>query len=98
MGIVFCKNSYIGELFLHFRIHGYDFQKFLQIYGYTFEKFLGIYGWYFYDLNGTIPYLGNLSSPPPPAITPEFKAKSLGDVHLLDRTGLKYRGLRLSQR
>ena len=54
MGIVFCKNSYIGELFWHFRIYGYDFQQILQIYGYTFEKFLRIYGWYFYDLNGTI--------------------------------------------
>ena len=70
MGIVFCKNSFIGELFWHFRIYGYDFQKILQIYGYTFEKFLWIYGWYFYDLNGTTPYLGN-SSCPPPGIPPE---------------------------
>ena len=75
--MVFCKNSFIGELFWHFRIYGYDFQpilqiygytfeKFLRIYGYTFEKFLRIYGWYFYDLNGTTPYLGNSSYPPPP--------------------------------
>ena len=53
MGIVFCKNSFTGELFCHF-----------QIYGYTFEKFLRIYGWYFYDLNGTTPYLGNSSYSP----------------------------------
>ena len=74
MDIVFCQNSFIGELFWHFRIYGYDFQKFygytfekfLRIYGYTFEKFLRIYGWYFYDLNGTAPYLGNSSYPLPP--------------------------------
>ena len=65
MGIVFCKNSFIGELFWHFRIYGCDFQNILQIYGYTFEKFLQTYGWYFYDLNGTTPYLGNSSNPPP---------------------------------
>ena len=61
--MVFCKNSFIGELFWHFRIYGYDFQKILQIYGYTFKKFLQIYGWYFYDLNGTARYLGNSSYP-----------------------------------
>ena len=64
MSIVLCKNSFIGELFLHF---GYDFQQILQNYGYTFEIFLRIYGWYFYDLNGTTPYLGNSSYPPPRA-------------------------------
>ena len=75
MGIVFCQNSFIGELFWHSRIYGYyfseilqiygyTFEKFLRIYGYTFEKFLRIYGWYFYDLNGTTPYLGNSSYPP----------------------------------
>ena len=68
MGIVFCKNSFISELFWHFRIYGYDSQKILQIYGYTFEKFLQIYGWYFYDLNGTLPYHENSSNPPPPGI------------------------------
>ena len=66
MGIVCCKNSFIGKLFYHFRIYGYDFQKILRIYEYTFdEKFLRIYVWYFYDLNGTTPYLGNSSDPPP---------------------------------
>ena len=65
MGIVFYQNSFIGELFWHSRIYGYDFKKFLRIYGYTFEKFLRIYGWYFHDLNGTTPYLGNSSYPPP---------------------------------
>ena len=63
MCIVLCINSFIGELFWHFRIYGYGFQQILQIYGYTFEKFLRIYGWYFYDLNGTTPYLGNSSNP-----------------------------------
>ena len=53
MGIAFCKNSFIGELFWHFRI-----------YGYTFEKFLRIYKWYFYDLNDTTPYLGKSSDLP----------------------------------
>ena len=69
MGIVFCQNSFIGELFWHSRIYGYDFSEILQIYGYTFEKFLRIYGWYFYDLNGTTPYLGNSSYPLPPGIS-----------------------------
>ena len=69
MGIVFCKNSFTGESFWHFRIYGYDFEKFLRIYGYTFEKFLRNYGWYFYDLNGTTPYLRNSSDSPPPGIS-----------------------------
>ena len=43
---------------------GYTFKKFLQMYGYTFE-ILRIYGWYFHDSNGTTPYLGNTSDPPP---------------------------------
>ena len=64
MGIVFGKNSFISEIFWHFRIYGYDFQKIFRIYGYTFEKFLLIYRFYFYDLNGTTPYLGNSSDPP----------------------------------
>ena len=75
MGIVFCQISFIGELFWHSRIYGYDFQKFSRFMGIllrnfsgfmggTFEKFLRIYGWYFYDLNGTTPYLGNSSYPP----------------------------------
>ena len=34
-------------------------------YGLLPEKFLRIYGLYFYDLNGTTPYLGNSSYPPP---------------------------------
>ena len=63
--MVFCKNSFIGELFWHFRIYGYDFQKILYIYGSTFKKFLRIYGWYFYDVNGTTPYVGNSSYPTP---------------------------------
>ena len=42
MGMVFCKNSFFGELFRHLQIYGYDFQ---------------IYEWCFYDLNGTTPCL-----------------------------------------
>ena len=49
MGIVFWKNSFIGELFLAFPDLWVYFEKFLRIYGYTFEKFLQIYGWYFYN-------------------------------------------------
>ena len=74
MGIVLCKNSFIGELFWHFPIYGYDFQQILQIYGYTSEKFLRIYGRYLYDLNGTTPYLGNSSYPP--------GCQTLGDSYL----------------
>ena len=68
MGIAFYQNSVIGELFWHSRVYGYDFRKFLRIYGYTFEKVFRIYGWYFYHLNGTTPYLGNSSYPPPPGL------------------------------
>ena len=32
MGIVFCKNSFIGELFWHFQIYGYDFPPDLWVY------------------------------------------------------------------
>ena len=28
MGIVFCQNSFIGELFWHSQLYGYDSQKF----------------------------------------------------------------------
>ena len=34
MGIVFCKNSFIGELFWHSRIYGYDFQQFFASSGF----------------------------------------------------------------
>ena len=61
MGIVFCKNPFIGELFWHLRIYGYNFQKFLRI-----------YGWYCYELNGTTPYLGNSSYPPPQGCLPKL--------------------------
>ena len=39
MGIVFCKNSYIGELFWHFRIYGYDFRKFSRFMGILLRNF-----------------------------------------------------------
>ena len=34
MGIVFCQNSFIGELFWHFRIYGYGFQQFVASSGF----------------------------------------------------------------
>ena len=52
MGIALCKNSFIGELFWHFRIYGYNFQQILQIYGYTFKKFIRIYGYTFENFSG----------------------------------------------
>ena len=66
----FVKKLFIGELFWHFQIYGYDLQKIFRIYGYTFEKFLRIYGWYFYDLNDTTPYIGTSSDPPQDFWTP----------------------------
>ena len=63
MGIVFCKNLFISQLFGISRFMG---MIFVQIYGYTLEKFLRIYACYFYDLNGTTLYLGNSSYPPSP--------------------------------
>ena len=41
MGIVFCLNSSIGELFWHSRIYGYDFQKFSRFMG-NLSGFMGI--------------------------------------------------------
>ena len=44
MGIVFCQNSFIGELFWHSRIYGYDFQKFSRFMGMlliNFSEFMG---------------------------------------------------------
>ena len=32
MGTVFCRNSSIDELFSHFRIYGYDLQKFSRFF------------------------------------------------------------------
>ena len=50
----FVKIHLLVNIFWHFHIYGYDFQKIFRI-----------YGWYFYDLNGTTPYLGNPSDPLP---------------------------------
>ena len=44
MGIVFCKNSFIGELLWHFRIYGYDFQKSLLFMGILLRNFTGFMG------------------------------------------------------
>ena len=44
MGIVFCQNSLIGELFWHSRIYGYDFQKFSIVMGILLRNFSGFMG------------------------------------------------------
>ena len=44
MGIVFYQNSVIGELFWHFRIYGYDFQKFSRFMGIFLRNFSGFKG------------------------------------------------------
>ena len=44
MGIVFCQNSFIGELFWHSRIHGYDFQKFSKFMGILLRNYSGFMG------------------------------------------------------
>ena len=44
MGIVFCQNSFIGELFWHSRIYGYDFQKFSRFMGILLRNFSGFMG------------------------------------------------------
>ena len=50
MDIVFCQNSFIGEVFWHSRIYGYDFK--------TFSKFMGILLRNFYGfMGGTTPIL-----------------------------------------
>ena len=40
-GIVFCQNSFIGELFWHSRIYGYDFQQFSRFMGILLRNFSG---------------------------------------------------------
>ena len=42
--MVFCQNSFIGELFLHSRIYGYDFQKFSRFRGILLRNFSGFMG------------------------------------------------------
>ena len=44
MGIVFCLNSFIGELFWHSRIFGYDLQKFSRFMGILLRNFSGFMG------------------------------------------------------
>ena len=45
MGIVFfCKSSFIGEVFWHFRIYVYDFQKIFWIDGILLRHFSGFMG------------------------------------------------------
>ena len=44
MGIVFCLNSFIGELFWHSGIYGYDYQKFSRFMGILLRNFSGFMG------------------------------------------------------
>ena len=44
MGIVFCQNSFIGELFWLSRIYGYDFQRFSRFMGILLRNFSGFMG------------------------------------------------------
>ena len=44
MGIVFCLNSFIGELFWHSQIYGYDCQKFSRFMGILLRNFSGFMG------------------------------------------------------
>ena len=44
MGIVFCQNSFIAELFWLSRIYGYDFQKFSIFIGILLRNFSGFMG------------------------------------------------------
>ena len=39
MGMVFCKNLFISELFWHFQIYGYDVQNILLLR--NFSRFIG---------------------------------------------------------
>ena len=52
MGIVFCLNSSIGELFWHSRIYGYDFQKFSRFMGVLLRNFSGFMGIPFGNFSG----------------------------------------------
>ena len=42
--IVFCQNSFIGELFWYSWIYGYDFQKFSRFMGILLRNFSGFMG------------------------------------------------------
>ena len=44
MGVVFCKTSFIGELFWPFRIYGNDFQKLFELMGILFRNSPGFMG------------------------------------------------------
>ena len=68
-------NLFIGELFRHFWIYGFDFQNIFWIYGYTFQKFLRIFGWYFHDLNGTNPVSWKINCPLPPCPLPRVDCR-----------------------
>ena len=44
MVIFFCQNSFIGELFWHSRIYGYDHQKFSRFMDILLRNFSGFMG------------------------------------------------------
>ena len=52
MGIVFYKNSVIGEFFWHSQIYGYDFQKFSRFMGILLRNFSGFMGVFLRKFSG----------------------------------------------
>ena len=68
MGIVFCQNSFIGELFWHSRIYGYDFQKFSRFMGILLRNFSGSMGGTFTISMAQPRILETQVTPPPPRV------------------------------
>ena len=52
MGIVFCLNSFIGELFWHSQIFRYDCQKFSRFMGILLRNFSGFMGIFLRNFSG----------------------------------------------
>ena len=77
MGIVFCLNSFIGELFWYSQIYGYDFQKFSRFMGILSRNFSGFMGILLRNFSGFMgglrfewhnPVSWKLKLSPPPGI------------------------------
>ena len=52
MDVAFYQNSFIGELFRHSRIYGYDFHKFSRFMGILLRNFSGFMGILFRNFSG----------------------------------------------
>ena len=65
MGIVFCQNSFIDELFWHSRIYRYDFQRFSRLVGILLRNFSGFMGGTF-TISMAQPRILETQVPPPP--------------------------------